>query len=257
MSKKVSKLINRTKIWTQKHSPEILTGIGVTGMITTTALAIKATPRALELIALEKEELKVEELTPVETIKATWKCYIPAMVLCAASTSCIIGANSVNSRRNAALAAAYKLSETAFTEYREKVVDTIGEKKETSVKDAIAKKKVEQKPAAKQEIVLTGKGNTLCFDSISGRYFRSDIDKLKTAENELNKRMIQRENYISLSQFYEEIGLTSTSISDEIGWNVDKELIDLYFSSQLADDGTPCLVIQYDNMPFYGYSSYR
>ena len=257
MSKKVSKLINRTKIWTQKHSPEILMGIGVTGMITTTVLAVKATPRALELIALEKEELKVEELTPVETIKATWKCYIPAMALCAVSTSCIISANSVNSRRNAALAAAYKLSETAFTEYREKVVDTIGEKKETSVKDAIAKKKVEQNPVAKQEIVLTGKGNTLCLDSISGRYFRSDIDKLKTAENELNKRMIHRENYISLSQFYEEIGLTSTSISDEIGWNVDKELIDLYFSSQLADDGTPCLVVQYDNMPFYGYSSYR
>lgn len=257
MSKKVSKLINSTKIWTQKHSPEILMGIGVTGMVTTTVLAVKATPRALDLIALEKEELKVDKLTPVETIKATWKCYIPAMVLCAASTSCIIGANSVNLKRNAALAAAYKLSETAFTEYREKVVETIGEKKEASVKDAIAKKRVEHKPAAKQEVVLTGKGNTLCFDSISGRYFRSDIDKLRKAENELNKRMLQRENYISLSQFYEEIGLTSTSISDELGWNVDTGLIDLYFSSQLADDGTPCVVVQYDNMPVYDYSSYR
>lgn len=257
MSKKVSKLINNTKVWTQKHSPEILIGIGVTGMITTTVLAVKATPRALYLIALEKEELKVDKLTPVETIKATWKCYIPAMVLCAASTSCIIGANSVNLKRNAALAATYKLSETAFMEYREKVVETIGEKKEASVKDAIAKKKVEHKSAAKQEVVLTGKGNTLCFDSISGRYFRSDIDKLRKAENELNKRMLQCENYISLSQFYEEIGLTSTSISDELGWNVDTGLIDLYFSSQLADDGTPCVVIQYDNMPVYDYSIYR
>lgn len=257
MSKKVSKLINNTKVWTQKHSPEILIGIGVTGMVTTTVLAVKATPRALDLIALEKEELKVDKLTTVETIRATWKCYIPAMVSCAASASCIIGANSVNLKRNAALAAAYKLSETAFTEYREKVVETIGEKKEASVKDAIAKKRVEHKPAAKQEVVLTGKGNTLCFDSISGRYFRSDIDKLRKAENELNKRMLQRENYISLSQFYEEIGLTSTSISDELGWNVDTGLIDLYFSSQLADDGTPCVVIQYDNMPVYDYSIYR
>ena len=75
MSKKVSKLINNTKVWTQKHSPEILIGIGVTGMITTTLLAVKATPRALDLIALEKEELKVDKLTTVETIRATWKLY--------------------------------------------------------------------------------------------------------------------------------------------------------------------------------------
>lgn len=257
MSKKVSKLINNTKTWTRKHSPEILVGIGVTGMITTTVLAVKATPRALTLIELEKEELNVDKLTAVETVKATWKCYIPAAISGIASVSCIIGANSVNSKRNAALAAAYKLSETAFTEYREKVVETIGEKKENTVKDKIAKKKVEHKPVAKQEVIVTGIGNTLCFDSISGRYFRSDIDKLRRAENELNKRMLQRENYISLTQFYEEIGLTSTSISDELGWNVDNGLIELYFSSQLADDGTPCVVIQYDNMPVYDYSSYR
>ena len=257
MSKKLSKLISNTKIWTREHSPGILLGIGVTGMITTTVLAVKATPRALDLIAFEKDELRVDKLTPVETVKATWKCYIPAAVLGTVSLSCIISANAVNSKWNAALAAAYKLSETAFSEYREKVIETIGEKKEESVKDAVAKKKVSNKPAAKQEIILTGKGNTLCFDSISGRYFRSDIDKLRKVENELNKRMLQRENYISLTQFYDEIGLTSTSISDEIGWNVDNGLIDLYFSSQLADDGTPCLVIQYDNMPIYDYTCYK
>ena len=33
-----------------KHSPEILTGIGIAGMITTTVLAVRATPKALVLI---------------------------------------------------------------------------------------------------------------------------------------------------------------------------------------------------------------
>ena len=34
----------------KKHSPEILTGIGIAGMITTTVMAVKATPKALILL---------------------------------------------------------------------------------------------------------------------------------------------------------------------------------------------------------------
>lgn len=69
----------------QKHSPEIMTGIGIAGMVATTILAVRATPKALLLIQ-EAEEVKSqtessdEALTPVETIKATWRCYVPAAV---------------------------------------------------------------------------------------------------------------------------------------------------------------------------------
>lgn len=252
----MSKIIKNTKTWTNKHSPSILTGFGVAGMVTTTVLAVKATPKASYLLEQSKNE-KGEDLTVIETIKVAWKPYIPAAISGTVSIACIIGANSVHSKRNTALAAAYKISETAFSEYREKVVETIGEKKEKTVRDKVAKKKVEEKPVSKNQVIITNTGNTLCFDSISGRYFRSDIDKLRKAENDLNRRMIQREDYISLTQFYEEIGLPSTSISDELGWNVDNGLIELYFSSQLAEDGTPCVVIQYDTMPAYGFSSYR
>lgn len=99
---------------------------------------------------------------------------------------------------------------------------------------------------------ITEKGNTLCYDVVSGRYFRSDIDKIKKAENELNHRMIS-EMYISLNEFYYEVGLPRTSIGDELGWNIDGGLIGLEFSSQLAEDGTPCLVIDYGIAPRYEY----
>lgn len=254
-----------------KHSPEILTGIGIAGMITTTILAVKATPKAEKLIELECErqnrELankaynngydscnRIGKLKPIDAVKVTWKCYIPAAISCATSVACLIGASSVNAKRNAALAAAYNLSATALSEYKEKVVETIGEKKEHIVKDKVAEEYVKKNPVSKQEVIVTKAGNTLCFDAVSGRYFKSDIDKIKKAENELNKRMLN-EMYISLNEFFDELGLDHISIGDDLGWNLDSGLIDLDFSSQLADDGTPCLVVNYQVGPTYGYSS--
>lgn len=129
----------------KKHSPEILTGIGIAGMITTTVMAVRATPKALALLEKKKEEEHVKKLSPVEIVKATWTCYIPAAITGTVSIACLIGASSVSARRNAALATAYTLSTDAFKDYRSKVVETIGEKKEQSVRDAVAKEKIEKK----------------------------------------------------------------------------------------------------------------
>lgn len=236
----------------QKHSPEILTGIGIAGMVTSTVLAVQATPKALILIEQKKEEDGVEKLTPIDTVKATWKCYIPAAALCAASGLCLVGASSANMRRNAALATAYALSESTLRDYQKKVVEEIGEKKEKLVREAVAKEKLEQNPVSKNEIIITERGNTLCYDIMSGRYFRSDIDKLKKAVNELNRRM-RNENYISLNELYYEIGLDEIAIGHDLGWNIDKGYIDLEFSSQLAEDGTPCLVVGYQLAPRYDF----
>lgn len=235
-----------------KHSPEILTGLGIAGMITATVLAVKATPKAEMLIEKKKAETKTDKLTVTETVKTVWKCYIPSAATILLSSACIIGANSVHVKRHAALAAAYALSESTLKEYQEKVVETIGEKKEQAVRDAIAKDKVESQPVSSSEVIVTGKGETLCYDALSGRYFKSDIDKLKKAENELNRRMLS-ETGITLNEFYEEIGLNGIEIGDELGWDIQKGYIELTFSSQLADDGTPCLVVGFRVGPYYDF----
>lgn len=250
----LSQIAKSVQMTVSKHSPEILMGIGIAGMLTTTILAVRATPKALRLIDEKKEELETDKLTPVDTVKTCWKCYIPAAVSGSLSVACLISANSVNARRNAALATAYALSETALKEYQEKVVETIGEKKEQVVHDAIAKDKVTQNPVSTSEVIITEKGNTLCYDTVSGRYFKSDIEKLKKAANELNFRL-RDEMYVSVNDFYYEIGLKSISIGDDIGWNIDRGYINLKFSSQLADDGTPCLVLSYGVGPRYDYRS--
>ena len=239
-----------------KYSPGILTGIGITGMIGATFMAVKATPKALYLIETKKEDAEVEELTSVETIKTCWKCYIPAALTTVVSAACLIGASTVSAKRNAALATAYSISEAALREYQEKVVEVIGEKKEKAVRDAVAKDQIERDPVTKSEVVIIdSNSNTLCYEPLSGRYFKSTIDKIKKAEIKLDRQMIQ-EMYVSLNDFYWEIGLDGTDLGDKMGWNLSKGYMDLNFSSQLADDGTPCAVIVYGIPPVYDYQNY-
>ena len=252
MKKELAKSFLSLKTAIKKHSPEILTGIGIAGMITTTVMAVRATPKALILIEERKEEIGAEKLEAMDMVKTAWACYIPAAITGTLSVACLIGASSVNARRNAALATAYTLSESALKDYQGKVIEMFGEKKNEAVKDAIAKDKVEKNPVVTREVIITEKGNTLCYDAISGRYFKGDIDKIKKAECELNRQMLD-DMYVSLNDFYYEIGLDSVKLGDELGWNVDSGYIDLSFSSQLASDGTPCLVIDYSVAPRYDY----
>lgn len=254
MNKKTLAAVAQTvQMALKKHSPEILTGIGIAGMITSTVLAVRATPKALRLIS-ERERDDWTNLTPLEKVKAAWPCYIPAAVTGGAAVMCLIGASSVNARRNAALATAYAISEGAMREYKGKVIETLGDKKDQAIRDSIAKDKLDQNPVSGREVIVTGRGDTLCYDVISGQYFKSDIDKIKKAENELNKRLLAGV-YIPLNDFYYEVGLREARVGDDLGWNIHDGLISLSFSSQLADDGTPCLVIDYSVAPRYDYQS--
>ena len=228
-------------------------------MITTTIIAVRATPKALLLIEDKKDELEVDTLPPVEVVKTTWKCYAPAVISGAVSIACLVGANSVNARRNAALATAYKLSETAFSDYRDKVVDTFGEKKEKTVRDKVSEQQIKDHPVNKTEVIVTGKGKTLFFDPLSHRYFYSDIEKIRRAENKLNKQIITDafDAGVTMNDFYEEIGIPGTDTGDSLGWKLDY-LIDIYPSAQMAEedsehDGEPCIVLNHYNPPRYDF----
>lgn len=251
----LQRIIKRTKVTLVKHSPEILTGIGITGLLTTTVLAVKATPKALKLLEEVKKAEHKERLTALETVKATWKCYIPAAAIGTTSVACLIGASSVSARRNAALATAYKLSETAFHEYKNKVVETLGEKKDRHIHDEIDKDHMEKNPVSKNSVIITGAGDTLCYDRLFNQYFYSDIEKIRKAVNELNRQMLIHD-YVSLDDFYDELNIPHVQLGDQMGWRVDKGFIEVDFGSQLTDDNRPCVVMRYEVAPDYGYSSY-
>lgn len=250
------KLIKTSRTFLSKYSPEILTGVGIAGMISTAVIAVRATPKALKLIE-EAEYAKgmtseIVDLTPIETVKAAWKPYVPAVITGAFSVACLIGATSVNSSRNAALATAYKLSEKAFAEYKGKVIETLGEKKEKVVTEKVHQERVEKNPVTTSSVIVTGKGKTLCYEYYSGRYFESDIEEIRKAVNTINRRMYY-DVHISLSEFYDELDLEHTAVSDSVGWNLDTGFVEIDFSSHIADDGRPCIVVNYQTPPRYDF----
>lgn len=251
----LTKFVKETQMLMSKHSPEILTGIGIAGMITTVVLAVKATPKAMELIDSEKRD--DTPLTTTEVVKVAWKPYIPAAISGTVSIACLIGANSVNAKRNAALATAYKLSEAALSEYKDKVVEVIGEKKEKVVREKIAEDRLEKNPVNNSQIFMTDKGNTLFLEPISGQYFRSDIEIVKKTINELNESMLNDPfGYLSVNDLYDALGLEQTSTGDDLGWCVSKGIIKYDIHAKIAKNGEPCIVLDYTNAPVYDYNKF-
>ena len=255
MNNKISTFINGTKNYISKHSPEILTGLGVSSMITSTILAVKATPKAV--IKIKKERFKRNlhsnsdkevELSYKDMIKLTWKDYLPAVSFGITGIIFIGCACNINSKRSAALASAYALSERTLSTYRNKVIETIGERKEKEIKRKVSQDEIDKNPPQSTQVIITSKGNTLMRDTLSGRYFRSDLDTIKKALNVINRTMTY-ENYISLNQFYSAIGLDNVKNGDHIGWNIDDGLIELDYNACIADNDEPCICIDYSRVP--------
>lgn len=237
---------------TVDNSPTILSGIAIGGTLATAYLTGTATFKAAEVIAEEKTARTFHELggPPLEVMdkaKLVWKLYIPAGMMAFATITAIIGANRVGMSRAAAMAAAYSISEKAYAEYRDKVVETIGENKESDIRDRLAQDRVNRTPPSGDQLIL-GDDQVLFFEPFTARYFKSNMETVKAAMNTINYRMI-RDMYATLSEFYDEIGLMPTSMSGDIGWSVDHPL-DIHFRTTMAEDGrTPCIVIDYHVMP--------
>lgn len=233
----------------KKHAPEILTGVGIAGVFTSFGMVVYSTPKALKKVEEAKVE-KEEEFTRLDVVKAAWTCYIPAGITCLAAVTCIISASAVNAKRNAALATAYTLSETALKEYQSKVTEKIGEKKEREIRDEIVADKVKKKKPDKTRRIQAGKGNTLCFDTYTGREFYSSMEELKQGEIEANFQLIH-ENWISLNDYYYAIGLDGVKGGRDVGWEMTStnQGIEVQYSSILNSIGEPCLAIDFKIMP--------
>ena len=254
MKLNLPKILSDVKLSTSKHAPQILVGLGVAGSIAATVFAIKATPKAIKLVEERKEKENKEHLTPLETIETTWKCYVPSAVILLTSAACTIGSCSMSTKRYAALTAAYKIAETTYNDYHEKVVETIGEEKNKEIKDSIAKERVISTPPSKSKVIDTGRGNVLCLDSLSGRYFRSSSNAIIEAQNLINKKL-NSNLYVSLNELYDELGLERTLLGDELGWSSTGILLDLSnFDSEIVG-GEPVLVVNYNRLPVYDYES--
>lgn len=255
----ISNLLKQAERYAIDNSPSILTAIGVAGTVTTAYLTGKATVKAVDLVRDYEQDRQWPHgmnlsLDPQDAVKMVWKFYIPPVISGGLTVAAIIGANTVSSRRAAALATAFSLSEKAFDEYREKVADKVGEKKERSYRDEIAQDRVKNNPPNDNTVLITDSGDVLCYDHFTGRYFKSNMEALRRAENDVN-HLILNQGYASVSDLYEFLGLPVTRYSDEVGWNTDR-MLSIVYSTVLSEDGRPCISIDFDLSPHRKYAHF-
>lgn len=234
--------------WTRENQTKIFTGLSIGCTAGALATAVIGTVKSVRAVDAEREVKRDDKLTARDVVRVCWKHYIPTAALTAASIGFQLSAESKHSREYAALASVCTLSETAFREYKEKVVETLGEKEETKVREAIAKDRMEKDPVTIREVHYTGNGNPLCYDRLSGRYFNCDMAVIEAAVNELNYRMLDEMN-VTVNDFYDEINLPQNELGDRMGWNIESGKIRLVRDYGPAKNGEPCAVISFSPPP--------
>lgn len=238
-----------------KHSPTILTALGITGFVSTVVMAVKATPKAVNILDHERifrhDEFGAEYEEPIsisDTVELTWKVYIPTVLMGATSIACIIGATSIHNRRNLALTSLYSIAESTLKDYQKKVIETIGDKKEEKLRDEIANDQLANHPMDSKSIIVSGLGDTLCFDQYTGRYFKADVEKIRKSVNDFNRQLLS-DMRIPLNELYSEIGLAPVESGEYVGWDVEKGLVEIEFSAKLASGNVPCVVLTFSSKP--------
>ena len=242
-------LLGKSQVFLKRNSATILTCVGAVGVIATTVTAVKATPKALALLEKAKEE-KGDDLTKLETVKIAAPVYVPSVVIGVSTLACIFGANILNKHSQASVMSAYALADSAYKDYRKKVDEIYGEEAGHQVRAGIAKDKYED-----TEIEVTD-GNVLYYDFYSGRYFEASPTFVKTAEYELNRKLMM-DDCVYLNEWYYLLDIDPLAHGLDFGWttcgNMDmywQTWIDFHHEKVLMDDGLECVIISFMQDPY-------
>lgn len=237
----ITKLITRSGQLLSRNSSTLMTAAAVTGVVGTAYLAAKASFKVAKVI----EEDLPEEATVRDKVEYAWPYYVPAALSGVATISAVLMSHKIETRKTAAAISAYSLTERAFSQYREKIVDEIGSHKEQVVRDELAKDQIDKDPPTDKNVIFAGSGEVLCCELHTGRYFNSSMESLRRAQNDVNSDIINQ-LYVTLNSFYDIVGLPYTAHSNELGWDSSDGMLELKFSTVLTEDGKPCLAFDYN-----------
>lgn len=244
------------------HSPSILTSLGVVGAVTTAYLAGKASFEANDIIRLKEasdEQRGVVQGTPREVLKdrieLVWRLYIPSIATGAGTIVCIVGANHISNRRAAGLAAAFGLVEKASHEYKNKVIEKIGERKEGEIRDAVVQDRITD--SWDDSIEVHGKTDgDIFYDKFSDRYVYQTQEGLRSLVNDLNQSILHQ-GYATAADFYYLVGMPAPIWAQELGWNSDGRMMELRFSSALTPAGKPVNAFEFSVDPVRSYARFH
>lgn len=261
----INQIKNRTQKFVEDNATTILTAVGAVGVVGTGVLAWRGGYKYYDVyrdaidehnavLNMEDEADRAKYMT-VDTVPVLMQAKLiapylaPPVITGGLAVASIVMSHRMNAQKAAALAAAYGLSQKQLEEYKDKVTEKLGLKKEQTIQDELAQDRVDKAPESSQIIIMDGE--VLCFDQPSGRYFKSTMEKINSAVNCTNEEIIHHE-LASASFFYEELGLPPTTWSDQVGWNRER-LVELAITTVKSPDNQPALAIDFKALPKLDY----
>ena len=254
MKEKMIRMYNNSKNAVQKHSPEILAGVGVVGVVTSTVMACKATMKLNDILEESKEtrdKIREVESNPryeeqyshedakkdltinyTQTGLKIAKLYAPAVILGSASLGCLLASNDILRKRNAALSAAYMTVDKSFKEYRQRVVDRFGEEVEKEIRYNIKAEEVTSTVVTEDgsETTVTETVKTMdpnlysdyakFFDEASP-YWQKDPEynlMFLKSQQQYATDLLRARGRLFLNEVYEMLGIDKTKAGQIVGW---------------------------------------
>lgn len=242
----LERIIRSALDYSDIHKPAILAAMGIglsyTAVYKSAHAGIKAKERVEEAQARSAKLNPDKEFTRMDTVKAAAPAFVETALLSAASTGCIIAGAKISHKRELAAWSAYSIAKESYDQYKQATEETLSKKKAENIQtkaDELLAKTV----SSEVDGVQDGGGTVLCIDAMSGRKFLTNYDKIKMAEALLNQRLYE-EVFVSLNELYDILGIDPNDIGELIGWNNEDCPVSLTVSTQLTEDGKPCMVLR-------------
>lgn len=247
LSNKVTSVAGRRLLVVQKHSPHLLFGVGVVGVIGTAVLAARATLQLEDVLEeTEAKKTAAKDLHSKEPddygdkeykhdmtvlyarqIGKIAKLYAPAIGVGVLSVGALTGSHVVLSKRNFALTAAYATVEKSFSEYRARVTSELGEDKERELHYGATQgpaEKVKGEDGKTKTVKTKIAGGT----SMYAKFFDNrnqnwnpqpeyNMVFLRSNQNYAND-MLKSRGHVFLNDVYDMLGMDRTSAGAVVGW---------------------------------------
>lgn len=241
-----TRALGRTGLRIRKASPELLVGAGVVGLLAAGVMAARATMKAKPVIDAVPDALEVIEFhgnndndyTPSlqrrdtiyvyrSTVLKLAKLYAPAITMAGVGVACVLGGHHLLRQRNVALAAAYKVLETSYGEYRKRVRTEVGDKRELEIYQDV--REVETVDEKGKKVVKkihgpnAGNGYGAVFDQLNPNYLENaslNLSFILSVQRWANI-VLNIRGYMFLNEVYYRLGLPQTTAGQVVGWRSD------------------------------------
>lgn len=259
MKEKFVNVYNGVKGKVEKHSPEILMGVGVVGVVTGTVMACRATLKLNDILEEAQETRdKIKEVASnpnyedkyteedakkdltinyVQTGVKVAKLYAPAVAVGVAGVGCVLASHDIMKKRNIALSAAYLTVDKSFKEYKQRVVDRFGEEVEKEIRYGIKAEEIVETVTDEEgnETTVTETVKTMnptlysdyarFFDEASPCWQNDPEYNLMflRAQQQYANDLLRAKGRLFLNDVYEMLGIEKTKAGQIVGWVYDRE----------------------------------